>query len=125
MSTEQVTPEDREKLQQVANSGAAAAASAPAGEETEAAKRAMRDKAQEVKLDIPPEQIDAIATLFVDKAIAEMDARGAFSPPPEPVRPPEQPPTAPPPPGEPAQAPPGSEPEQPHQKNFAQRWMGA
>src|SRR5579875_1920619 len=87
MSEEHVTPPGvtAEQLQQ--GREVAAAAQQAAREEPDPAKRklaaarAMRREAQRVQLELTEEQARMIAGYVVD----DMEARGAFEPPPEPV----------------------------------------
>lgn len=122
---QQPTAEDQAKATEVAT----AAATAATGESTEqgardAAARAARETADKVDLKLTDEQIEQIAAMSASMTIRNMEERGAFDPPPEPVAPPEA--------GAPAAAPhvpetaapAGAEQPAPQRRNFAQRFLG-
>lgn len=123
--SQQPTAEDKAKAEQVAAAGVTAAADAPTGEETAAARTAIEAKAGEVGLPLSPEQMDALADLLGNKMLDGFAQRGVFDAPAEPVQGPPQPETAPPPPGEqPAQPAEPQAPHAPEKRNFAQKYFG-
>lgn len=86
MSTDPVaSPEDMQKGTDVAQAGMDAAAAQPTPQKAKAAAtRAMRQRAEALKLEFSQEHADMIA----DALIRAMEQRGAFDPPPDPVAPP-------------------------------------
>jgi hypothetical protein len=121
----QPSPAELEKMQQVAEAGAEAGAQAETPDQAaEDAKRAMRRKADEVKLELSDEQIKMLADTFVKGTVEEFERRGAFDAPPEPVQPPETP-QAPTPPADQMGTPPAGEPAPaPRPRSWAARFMG-
>lgn len=124
---QQPTAEEAAQAQKVGMAGAQAAATAPKGEETAAAREAMREERDRLGAPFSDQDLDKIANMFVDKMISGLEQRGVFDEPPEPVRPPE---TAPPAPGEapqqtaePVVESPTAE-EAPRKKSFAERYFG-
>ena len=127
MANKQPTPEDTQKMQDVASAGAAAAASGPPEGASERASEAMRAERDRTSLPMSDQDIDRIAGALSPKLIEGFRTEGAFDPPPEPAQPPAN--TAPPPPGEAdgSQAPaPAGEPAPapPRKRTFAHRYMG-
>jgi hypothetical protein len=99
-----------------------------------AAKKAMRSAAKDRNWDIPDDVLEKMSKMFgqasADATIEQLEQRGAFESPPEPVNPPPQP-VAPPAPGEPASQSAGTPtvpaqgpPAAPPRRTFAQRFMG-
>lgn len=122
MTPDQAAPtaEEQQKITEVGMAGGEAAAAAATPEQASAdARKAMREKADQVKLELSDEQIEQIAEASVDKMISQMEQRGAFDPPPDPVQPP---PTAPPAPGEQPQ-PIGQDAPAPRKKTWAERFQ--
>lgn len=118
----QPSPAEMEKMQAVSEAGAEAAVQAPPEQRQEDVRKAMRRKADEVKLELSDEQLNTIADMFVTRFVDEIDRRGAFEPPPEPVQPPEQAQQAPtPPPDQPAAGEPAPKPQR---RSLAARFMG-
>jgi hypothetical protein len=113
---------DAAQLQQgadiaVAGQQAAAAEPDPA-RRRDAAARAMRQQAQKVRIELDEEQARMIAGYLVD----EMEARGAFDPPPEPVAPPPGAPAA----GQAASAPAAADmPAEPVKRTWAERFRSS
>lgn len=115
MTTEPVaSPEDMQKGADVAQAGVEAAAGQPTpAKARQAATRAMRQRADSLKIEFSEEHAEMIANAL----IVQMERRGAFDAPPEPV-------TGPPPAvaaGETqvaAQAPP------PRKRSFAEKFQG-
>lgn len=113
--------EQMEKGQQVAQAGAQAAASVPPEQAPEAARDAMRSERDRIGFsELTDEDIDKFAAALSPKLIEGFRAQGAFDPPPEPVRAPQN--QAPPPPtDEPEAAEPAPAPTK---RTFAHRFMG-
>lgn len=112
------TADELKQMQAVSEAGAAAH---QAGEDTAEAMKSERDRQGFVKLD--DETIEKLADLLSDKSMDKLELRGAFMPPPEPIRPPEQP-VAPPAPGEPPAAAEPSAPTPAPKTTFAHRFLG-
>jgi hypothetical protein len=74
------TAEDAQKAQQIAQAGVEASEQ---GQDPAQAMKAERDR---VKLEIPDEQLEKMATMFSVSTIEALQQRGAFDTPPEPVR---------------------------------------
>lgn len=112
------------QTQQVAQAGAQAAATAPPGEEQAAASRAMKRERDRVKLEMSDQDIDRIAAALSPKLLQGFADRGAFDPPPEPVRAPDN--AVAPAPTEPgaAAAPAEASEPAPVKRTFAHRFMG-
>lgn len=120
MADEQVP--STEEVQQMTAISEAGAAAHQAGEDPAGAMKSERDRQGFVKLD--DETIEKLADLLSDKSMEKLEIRGAFLPPPEPIRPPEQP-IAPPAPGEEAAAAEESSTPVPAPKTtFAHRFLG-
>jgi hypothetical protein len=113
---------------------AAADAEPDPGQKPAAAKRGMRTAAKDRNLELSDEMLEKMSKLFgqasADATIEQLEQRGAFESPPEPVNPPPQP-VAPPAPGEPASQASGTPtvpaqgpPAAPPRRTFAQRFMG-
>lgn len=106
-------------LSQVAQAGAAAAASGgdPA--------QAMRDERDRVQLQMSDEDIERVAARLNELNVAEFQQRGAFDPPPERIQ---APPAdlAPPPPGAGEETPPPADekPQVPQKRTAAHRFLG-
>lgn len=112
---QQPSAEDEHKAQQVAVAGATAAAGGQDPAE------AMKEKRDEVRLQMSDEDIERIAAKFNELNVAEFEKRGAFEPPPEPVSVPAQ---APPPPGEPEQHAAEPQPQAPQKRTLAHKFFG-
>ncbi|HEX6461130.1 MAG TPA: hypothetical protein VF032_19595 [Thermoleophilaceae bacterium] len=131
MTTEQNPPaeptqQDAIKSGQEATSAALAAAEGSTSEEEarSRAESAARDKLKESGLPLTAEQVEMLGKQVSDFVIKDMETRGAFDPPPEPVSPPpaaaES--TAPPAPGEEPTPPPQPEPA-PRKRTLAERFL--
>ena len=122
-SVEAPTAEDAAKMQQVAAAGTAAATEpgqTPA-EATANAREAMKAERDRVQLKMSDEDIDEVAKRLSAVLTADLEARGAFDAPPQPVGAPQQP-TVPDAPGPPNAA---EQPPQPPQKRtWAHKFMG-
>jgi hypothetical protein len=122
----QPSPEDRRKMEEVAQAGAEAAATGPPEGATDRAGAAMRAERDRVDLKMSDEDIDRIAGALSPKLIDGFRDAGAFDAPPEPPRPPAN--TAPPAPGETAEPAPaaaaGEPAPAPRRQTFAHRFMG-
>lgn len=121
MPDEPMTAEELQKSQAVAAAGGEAAIAAPADRRQEDTARAMRAERDRVDAKLSDEEVDDIASKFIEK----LQEVGAFDPPPEPVQGPAN--QAPPAPSEPASSP--AEPAQPApaapvKLTFADRYMG-
>ncbi|HET7047882.1 MAG TPA: hypothetical protein VFI54_06380 [Solirubrobacteraceae bacterium] len=82
MAEDQLTSEELQQGQAVAQAGAEAAAAEPdPAKRKQAASRAARQRAQELKIDLTEDHANMIASAI----IVQMEQRGAFDAPPEPV----------------------------------------
>lgn len=124
----QPTADDLQNASAVAQAGGEAAAAASSPEQArQDARTAMRDEADRRNFELSDEQLEQIATLSVDKMIAQFEQRGAFDAHPEPVQPPAQA-QAPPAPGDessPSATPVGEQsPQAPTKRTWAHKFMG-
>jgi hypothetical protein len=115
MSDDSLTSEELEKGTRVAQAATEAAANEPDPDKRRAATAtAARREAEKVQIELSEEDANKLA----DAIIHQLDIRGAFAPPPEPVS---APPAAPPEqPTQPTAAP--AAPAEPHRQSFAERF---
>jgi hypothetical protein len=117
---QQITPEQANEM---AQAGAQAAATSPPGQTEQNVRERLHEKRAELNIKIPDEELDRMAKAVSLAVVDDLDHRGAFDSPPEPVQPPDQRNAAPAP-GEEATANQPQESMPPQKRTFAHRFMG-